>query len=85
MRIAVVIPCHNAEAWLGQTLGCLLDQTLVPEQIVVVDDGSTDGSRAVAEALAAQATSEADEQAPRKPRFTLIHADEPGMPRGPGT
>ncbi len=78
MRIAVVIPCHNAEAWLGQTLGCLLDQTLVPEQIVVVDDGSTDGSRAVAEALAAQATSEADEQAPRKPRFTLIHADEPG-------
>ena len=68
MKIAVVVPCHNAEAWLGQTLGCLLEQTLRPQQIVVVDDASTDGSRAVAEAMAASDPG----------RFTLVINDEPG-------
>jgi glycosyltransferase involved in cell wall biosynthesis len=66
--VSVVIPCHNAEAWLGQTLGSLLDQTLLPAQVVVVDDASTDGSRAVAEAFAASDPG----------RFDLVSAVEPG-------
>ena len=73
MKIAVVIPCHNAAAWLGQTLGCLLDQTRVAEQIVVVDDASTDGSRAIAEAFASWARSNGAAEL-----FTLVSNDEPG-------
>ena len=68
MKIAVVIPCHNAETWLGQTLGCLLDQTRLPTQVVVVDDASTDGSRAVAQAFAAR----------RPELFTLTVNPDPG-------
>ncbi|MBO4634330.1 MAG: glycosyltransferase [Bacteroidales bacterium] len=45
--ISVVIPCYNQEAWLAQTLDCVLAQTYANWECVVVDDGSTDGSAAI--------------------------------------
>jgi len=47
--VAVVIPAFNAAAYLQVTLDSLKQQTLVPEQIIVVDDGSTDATLAIAE------------------------------------
>lgn len=47
-RISIIIPCHNAESYLAQTLGSTLDQSRPPHEILVVDDGSTDDSRAIA-------------------------------------
>jgi len=49
--VAVVIPCHNAAPWLQQTLGSVLQQTLPPAELVLVDDGSTDASVAIAQRL----------------------------------
>ena len=49
MKVSVVIPCYNAEPYLGEALRSVLNQTRSPAEVVVVDDGSTDGSRAVAE------------------------------------
>jgi glycosyltransferase involved in cell wall biosynthesis len=43
----VLIPCHNAAATIGDTIASLLDQTEPPARILVLDDGSTDGSAAV--------------------------------------
>ena len=42
MRLSVIIPYYNAEAWIGRLLDSLLDQDLEPSdyEIVVVDDGS---------------------------------------------
>ena len=48
MNIDIIIPCFNAEAYLAQAIGSALEQTLAPHQIIVVDDGSTDGSLALA-------------------------------------
>jgi glycosyltransferase involved in cell wall biosynthesis len=48
MRLSIVVPCHNAEAWLAQTIGSALDQTRPPDELLIVDDGSTDGSLALA-------------------------------------
>jgi glycosyltransferase involved in cell wall biosynthesis len=48
MRISCIIPCYNAERFLGEAIESILAQTLLPAEIVVVDDGSTDGSAAVA-------------------------------------
>lgn len=48
MKVSVVIPCRNAEPWLAQTIGSALDQTAPPDEIIVIDDGSTDGSLALA-------------------------------------
>ena len=49
--LSVVIPCRNGERFLAQTIRSALNQTLPPGEIVVVDDGSTDGTRAIAEAF----------------------------------
>lgn len=51
MKISVIIPCHNAEPYIGQAIGSLLEQSRPPEEIIVVDDASSDRSRAVAEAF----------------------------------
>lgn len=50
-RISIVTPCRNGAAWLAQTLRSALAQTCPPFEIVVVDDGSTDDSRAIAESF----------------------------------
>ena len=43
--VSVLIPCRNAAAYLADTLASVLNQTLPPSEVIVVDDGSTDGSR----------------------------------------
>lgn len=40
--ISVVIPLYNKRAHISRTLQSVLDQTLLPARIVVIDDGSTD-------------------------------------------
>lgn len=42
--ISILIPCHNAERWIGQTIQSALDQTYPSKEVVVVDDGSSDRS-----------------------------------------
>ncbi len=44
MKISVIIPCYNAEQTLRQTLRAALNQTLPPQEIIIVDDGSSDFS-----------------------------------------
>jgi len=46
--LTVVIPAHNEERDLGNTLAALMRQTTAPDRIIVVDDGSTDLTSEVA-------------------------------------
>lgn len=48
MKISVIIPAHNEEAFLAQTLQSLAEQSLLPERIVVVDDQSSDRTAEIA-------------------------------------
>lgn len=48
--VSVVIPARNEAENLPHLLGSLARQDLVPEQVIVVDDGSTDDTAAVARA-----------------------------------
>jgi glycosyltransferase involved in cell wall biosynthesis len=47
-RVSIIIPCHNAEPWLAQALESALAQTWPEIEVIVIDDGSRDGSAAVA-------------------------------------
>jgi glycosyltransferase involved in cell wall biosynthesis len=46
--ISVVIPARDAAGTLGRTIASVLSQTLAPPAVLVVDDGSTDDTAAVA-------------------------------------
>ena len=47
--VAVVIPAFNADRYLGDALRSLREQSLQPDEVVVVDDGSTDRTAAIAQ------------------------------------
>lgn len=49
--VSVLIPCYNAEGYLGETLDSVFRQTWPNLEVIVVNDGSTDGSIKVAEAF----------------------------------
>lgn len=54
MRTSVIIPNYNYGAYIGGTIQSLLNQTEAVDEIIVVDDGSTDHSRAVIESFGAK-------------------------------
>jgi glycosyltransferase involved in cell wall biosynthesis len=47
-RVSAIVPVHNGERYLGEALDSILAQTAPVAEILVVDDGSTDGSADVA-------------------------------------
>lgn len=46
--VSIIIPCFNAEVWVAQTLESALAQTWPHKEIILINDGSRDGSMAVA-------------------------------------
>lgn len=55
LGVAVIIPAYNCEAYILAALQSLVQQTSLPARVVVIDDGSTDGTAAIVETFAADA------------------------------
>jgi glycosyltransferase involved in cell wall biosynthesis len=51
IHVSVIVPAFNMELFIEQCLRSLFDQTLDGLEVIVVDDGSTDRTRAVVESL----------------------------------
>ncbi|MDU0314721.1 glycosyltransferase [Phycicoccus sp. M110.8] len=68
--LSVIVPVYNAETHLLECLESIAGQTFADFEVIVVDDGSTDGSRGIAEAFANE-----DE------RFTVINIPNGGVSR----
>ncbi|MBV1922844.1 MAG: glycosyltransferase family 2 protein [Flavobacteriaceae bacterium] len=51
MNFYIVIPAHNEEAFISKTLQSLIDQTLQPKKIIVVNDNSTDNTQTIIESF----------------------------------
>ena len=54
MNIGIVIPAYNEAESIATTLHSLLNQTYLPSQIIVVDDGSTDSTAEVVNHIASK-------------------------------
>ncbi|MDQ8705804.1 bifunctional glycosyltransferase family 2 protein/CDP-glycerol:glycerophosphate glycerophosphotransferase [Streptomyces sp. LHD-70] len=67
-RLSVVVPVHNVEDYLGACLQSLAGQTMTDLEVVMIDDGSTDGSARIAR-----------EHAARDPRFRLVQQENAGL------
>ena len=52
-EVSVLLPARNEERFLEQAVESILRQTEPNFELIVVDDGSTDDSRAIVERLAA--------------------------------
>src|SRR5262245_44085768 len=50
--VSILIPCYNAERWVGQAIESALAQTWPVKEVIVVDDGSQDRSLSVIESFA---------------------------------
>ena len=51
--ISAIIPAYNAERYISQAIESVLAQPYRPIEIVVADDGSTDGTAAIAKSYSA--------------------------------
>jgi glycosyltransferase involved in cell wall biosynthesis len=54
-RVSIIIPCRNGVRWLGESIESCLGQSWPNLQIIVVDNGSTDGSLDLAKRYEARA------------------------------
>jgi CDP-glycerol glycerophosphotransferase len=67
-RLSVVVPVHNVEDYLADCLASIAAQSVRDLEVVLVDDGSTDGSSALARTFAAG-----------DPRFRYVRQDNAGL------
>lgn len=66
--LSVIVPVYNAEKYIQTTINCLLHQTYPNLEIVVVDDGSTDGTADIC-----------DENGARSSSVRVIHQKNSGV------
>ncbi len=68
MKISVIVPVYNSEAYLEKCLNSLKDQTLNNIEVILIDDGSTDSSGRIC-----------DEFARNDSRFVVVHKKNEGV------
>ena len=52
MKVSLIIPVRNKENSIAMVLDCILSQTLMPDEIVIADGGSTDRTVEIAKEYA---------------------------------
>ena len=68
--VSVILPVFNGEKLVGEAIDSVLAQTYEDFELIVVDDGSTDGTAAIL-----------DDYAVRDPRIRVVHQENQKLPR----
>lgn len=66
--VSVIVPVFNVKPYLAECLDSIIHQTYTDLQIILIDDGSTDGSGAVCDAYAA-----------KDARIRVVHQENRGL------
>lgn len=67
-KVSIIVPVYNVENYLENCIESILNQTLQDIELILVNDGSTDGCRKIC-----------DEYAKKDNRITVIHKDYGGV------
>jgi len=67
-QISVIVPVYKAEAYLADCINSILNQSFTDLEIILVNDGSPDGSGAICDAYAS-----------REPRIAALHQENQGQ------
>ena len=67
-KLSVIVPVYNTEKYLRECIDSILGQTFTDFELILVDDGSTDGSGAICDAYAQ-----------KDPRIRVIHQENGGI------
>ncbi len=68
MKLSIIIPVYNVRQWLEETVKSVLNQTFRDFELILIDDGSTDGSGGVCDTFASADC-----------RVRVIHQDNAGV------
>ena len=68
MRISIIVPVYNVKEYLSKCIDSVLNQTIENMEVILVDDGSTDGSENIC-----------DEYADKDLRIRVIHKKNGGL------
>lgn len=72
--VSVIMPAYNVEPYIGEAIESVLAQTFTDLELIIVDDGATDGTARIARAYA-----------DRDGRVTVIHQPNAGLPAARNT
>ena len=67
-KISVIVPVFNVEKYLSRCINSILNQSFTDFELILIDDGSTDGSGIIC-----------DEYAKKDSRITVIHQNNQGQ------
>ena len=67
-KVTVIVPVYNVEKYIRKCIDSICSQTLTDIEIILVDDGSTDGSGNIC-----------DEYSEKDPRIRVIHKENEGL------
>lgn len=68
LDLTVIVPVYNVESYLERCINSIIEQTIPIKKILLIDDGSTDGSGAIC-----------DEFARKHENISVIHQDNKGL------
>ena len=51
MMLSVIIPCYNEAATIEQAVKAVSESSVEPKEIIVMDDGSTDGTQEILKSI----------------------------------
>jgi glycosyltransferase involved in cell wall biosynthesis len=78
--VSILIPAYNSEEWIAEAIRSALGQTWLNKEIIVIDDGSQDSTRAIAENFSKEGVGVVSQKnrgasAARNKAFSLCHGD----------